>query len=387
MMRIARPTLAVMAVFFLEALAFSSWLPRLPEIRAGLGLDEAGLGLVLMGMPAGALAMMPVAGWLSTRLDVRSLNALGMAILLVATAAIPLAGTATALFSTLVAVGLGTGSMGVAMNAAGLAVENALGRPILARCHAFFSIGVAAGGAVGGLAAAQGVPLAVQMPALSLAIAACLLVLARPLPRDRETTGGAGPRFAIPTRALLPPALIAFFCLLAEGAALDWSAIHLRDTLGAEALVGGGVVAFGGAMALARFFGDAISARLGAVATVAGGALLAGCGFAAVALAPSAPIAIAGFAVAGIGVAGIVPIAFRTAGATPGLPPGVSVAAVSTVGYVGFLAGPSIMGVLGALIGLAAAFGAVAAAMAIVAILSARLGVREPDAPAGRAGS
>ncbi|WP_372424442.1 MFS transporter [Salinarimonas chemoclinalis] len=386
-MRIERPYLAVVAVFFFEALAFSSWLPRLPEIRAALGLDEAALGVVLMGMPAGALLMMPIAGFLSTRLDVRSLNAVGMTILLAATAALPLAGSAQALFAILVMVGLGTGSMGVAMNAAGLAVEKALGRSILARCHAFFSIGVAAGGALGGLAAAQGVPLAVQTPALSVAIAACLLVLARPLPREREARESAGPRFALPTRALLPPALIAFFCLLSEGAALDWSAIHLRDGLGAQALVGAGVVAFGGAMALARFFGDAISSRLGTVATVAWGAVLAGCGFAAVALAPTAPVAIVGFALAGLGIAGIVPIAFRTAGATPGLPPGVSVAAVSTIGYVGFLAGPSIMGFIGELVGLAAAFGVVAAAMAIVAVLSARLRVREAGEPAERAGS
>lgn len=376
---------SLLALFFIEALAFSSWLPRLPELRERMGLGEGELGLVLMAMPAGALLIMPIVGLLSMRVDIRTLNLVCMSWLLLATVLLPITRSAPWLATSLFSVGLGTGSMGVAMNAAGLAVECALAKPVLSRCHAMFSIGVTVGGGIGGAAAAFSVPLSVQTPVLGLVLAGLLLIIMSGIPHQKADSGKAGPSFALhcshayllarlrATRALLAPALIAFFCLLAEGATLDWSAIFLRDVLQTEALVGGGVVAFAGAMAFARIIGDWLVTRFAAVAMAAVGAALAAGGFLTVTLAGGISFALAGFALAGLGVAGIVPIVFRAAGRTSGVAPGVGVAVVSSVGYAGFLVGPALMGLMGEAGGLRLAFGMVAVMLCLVLALAPTL--------------
>jgi MFS family permease len=371
---------AVFTVFFIEAFAFASWLPRLPEMKTAFGLGEGDLGLVLLGLPVGALLVMPVAGWSSTRLSVRRLNLICMTWLYAAIALIGFAPSAAGLTSILFLLGLGTGSMGVAMNAAGIAAEAAIGRPILSRCHAFFSLGLAGGGAAAGLFVALGMPIPVHLGAVTAGLFVILLIALRGVsdaapPASEDDT----PRVALPTGALLVPALIALACLLAEGAALDWSPIYLAEDLGASGmLVGAGVTAFAGAMAAARFAGDLLSDRFGDRALVTVGVLLAAVGYGVVAIADLASggapvIALAGFVTLGFGLAPVVPVAFRAAARLSPRAPGAGVAAVSTLGYVGFLLGPALVGLAAEAASLAAAFAAIAVLLVGAGGLARRL--------------
>lgn len=366
--------LAVFFVFFAQAAAFASWLPRLPELKAAFGLSEGALGALLMALPAGAIVAAPLAGLATARASPRALNVAAMACLLAAIALIGAAPGPVPLAAVLLLVGLGGGVMGVVMNAAGLAVEEELGRPILSRCHALYSVGLATGALLAGVFLAAWASILAHLATVASVILVAVLAVARWLPGRAPEAEGDAPRFAWPSGALLVPAAVACGCLLAEGAAVDWSAVYLDTVLSAPAAtVGLGVAAFSGAMALVRFGGDRLTERLGERRLVTGGAALAVAGFALVALAPDHRAALGGFLLAGLGLAPIVPTAFRIAGRLSPRNPGLGVAAASSLGYAGFLLGPALVGLMAEAAGLRLSFAAVAGLLAAVALLSRRM--------------
>ena len=189
--------------------------------------------------------------------------------------------------------------------------------------------------------------------AIAVAIALSALVAGRrllpPDADDREPT----PILARPQRSLLVLGAAAFFTLMAEGAAADWSAVYLSDSLGAGAAAAAlGYTAFSLAMAASRVFGDRLNSRLGPVALARGGGLLAASALTLALVSGSTVVALAGFAAMGAGLGVVVPVLFRAAGSTPGVSAAAGVAAVSTIGWFGFLAGPPAIGVTADAIGL-----------------------------------
>lgn len=369
-----RADVSILAVFFLQALIFGSWLPRLPEIKEAFGLGDGTLGLVLLGVPVGALVALPVAGWLSTWMTPRALNLRCMVAMLAAIALIGAAPSAAGLAVILVGVGLATAAMDLAMNVAGFAIEERRGRPILSSCHAMFSVGMATGGLVGGAMVWAGVPIPVHLALVNGTVLALFLTTLSGLPADAPPRAEDGPRLAWPTRALAVPAVILFFGLMAEGAMQDWSAVFLSDVLTARgAVVGLGLTVFAGSMAAVRFAGDRLAERFGTAAMLGGSGAVACAGLALLTAAPSAGVALAGFAVTGAGIAVIAPVTFRLAGRLSPHAPGVGVAAVATPGYLGFLLGPALMGLLAEIGGLRLSFAVLALSMALIAALSARV--------------
>jgi MFS family permease len=169
---------------------------------------------------------------------------------------------------------------------------------------------------------------------------------------------------------LLAIGAAAFCTLLAEGAAADWSAVYLHRSLdapaGAAAL---GYTAFSLAMVASRLVGDRLNERLGPLGLARGGGLLAASGLGLALAVPSVATALAGFAVMGAGLGVVVPVLFRAAGSAPGVPAGVGIAAVSTIGWLGFLAGPALIGFTAGVVRLHAALAIVVAAAALVALL------------------
>lgn len=364
---------AAFGLFFVQAFAFAAWLPRLPELKRAFGMSDGDVGLVLLALPVGLLTVIPLVGYASTRMSLRTLNLVCLGWML---AAIPLVGLATGPIGLAVAIlliGMGAGSMGVAMNAAGFAAEEAMGRPILSRCHAMYSLGLAAGGLIAGLIAAAGVPIALHLVGTNVILFAIILTIARAIVDGRKPSQD-DPKFALPTGALLIPGLIAMGCLMAEGVAVDWSSILLADVLAAPAvLVGAGVATFSGAMAAMRFAGDWIAERLGERVIVGAGAIVSALGYTVTAMAPTPAVAFLGFVLVGLGLAPIVPIAFRMAGRLSPASPGVGVAAVSTLGYAGFLLGPALVGLVAEASSLRWSFAAVAGLLLVVAGLSRSL--------------
>ena len=369
-MREAR--VALTFVFLADGVMVGSWASRIPAVKDGLGLTTSQLGVALFAMSLGALVSMPLAGWLdervgSARIALVALLGGGSSLWLAG-----VAGSLGALVGALALFGAGFGAVNVAGNAQGIALERAYARSILSSFHAAFSAGGLIGAAAGGLAAARGVEPPAHFAAVAVTLALVAFGAGRLLPR--ADVGCETFALVRPPRALLLLGCAAFFTLLAEGAAADWSAVYLRGSLGSTAAFAAlGYTAFSLAMVASRLAGDRIDETIGPAALAGGGGVVSAVGLAAALAIGTTPAALVGFAAMGAGLGVMVPVIFRTAGTTPGVAPGIGIAAVSTIGFLGFLAGPPAIGIAADVIGLRAALAVVVVASVLAAGLSWRV--------------
>jgi hypothetical protein len=276
-----------------------------------------------------------------------------------------------ALMGAALLFGAANAALDVAMNAHGVTVERGLGRPIMSSLHAGWSIGGLVGAGLGALLAAGGVDARANLVLVPVAVCALALAGSRALLPAAEDSAPPLPALRRPPARIALLGLIAFCSLFAEGAAADWSAVYLEDSLGAPAAVAAtGFAAYSLAMAGGRLVGDRLTLRWGPSGLLVRCGLLAsgGIGVALVVGHPAA--AIAGFALLGAGVAPVVPVVFRAGGSTPGVPGSQGIATVAWLGYLGFLAGPPVIGLTADAIGLPGALGIVCGTTAAVALLA-----------------
>ena len=380
-----RARVAIGLVFLANGAVFGSWAPQIPLVQERLGLGPAVLGTALLAMAVGALCAMVLAGSVIARFGSAPVTRATGIVMCLALPLACLAPSLAALVAALAILGAANGMMDVAMNAHGVAVETRLQRPIMSSLHGLFSLGGLAGASLGAVALAQVTP-AVHVLIAGPALALLVLVLTRYLLPGHVDGADSGPHFVRPSRSALMFGLLAFLVLMSEGAALDWSAAWLRQDLGMDpAHAGLGYAAFAGFMAAGRFAGDTLRHRVGAVALVRASALVAALGFALALLVATPVAAISGFALAGLGIANTVPVLFGAGGRLPDTAPGAGIAAIAGIGYLGFLAGPPLIGLLAELTSLGTALGLLVLACGIVALRASL--VRVADAPLRPAGS
>ena len=367
-----RTRVAIAVLFFADGLLIGSWASRIPAVKLHAQLTDTKLGLALFAAALGALVAMPLAGWLSgivgsRRVTVVALS-LGSVALFGATLAGGLAGLAVALF----VFGAGFGAINVSANAQGLALERLYGRSILSSFHAAFSGGALAGAGLGALAAAAGIGQQAHLGTVAIVVGAAVVAFTpRLLPSEADD---AGPTLTLvrPPRALLVVGAAAFFTLFAEGAAADWSAVYLSSSLGAVAALA--YTAFSLAMVGSRLAGDRLNSRFGPATLVRAGGVLAAAGL-AVALASASTVAgLVGFGAMGAGLGVVVPVLFRAAGSRRDVAAGIGVAAVSTIGWLGFLAGPPTIGFAAGAVGVRGALWIVVLAAVALALLAPSVG-------------
>lgn len=353
---------ATVAAFFLNGTVFGVWATQIPLLKNRLDLSPAVLGAALLCLAVGALTAMIASGPLLGRIGsapVTRVTALLFAGLLPLPALVP---DVVTLCIALALFGASGGTMDVAMNAQGALVERRLGRPIMSSLHGMWSLGGLAGAGLGGLLLPL-MPAAAQAGLVSAGLLVLFLALQGRFLPDRNAGGGG---LVLPDRKTLLLGLLAALSFMSEGAILDWSAIHLRDDLGAPASIAGmGFGVFSAAMAAGRFSGDRLRHRFGGATLMRGGGLLAASGLglvlAAATVAGGSPLlAMAGFGLTGIGLSNMVPVLFSTAGAVETGHPDHAVAAVSTMGYAGVLTGPPLVGFIAQATSLATAFALIA---------------------------
>jgi MFS family permease len=365
------PRLATAGVFFTNGAGVGILLPQLPYLRERLDISKGVLGLCLLGMTAGALVAMPIAGQLLNRHPSRRVVRAAVTAYPLTLAFPLLASTPVSLSALLVLVGAANGFLDVSMNAHGAAIERDRGRPIMSSLHGGWSLGGVAGSGAAGLASAAGAD-----PRLYLAVAAVLLLGLGALASSRighaSVAGDGAPAgLAVPPRSILLLGVLCILVMVTEGAMNDWAPLYLREDLGTNAGVGAaGFAAFSAGMALGRFGGDPFTARLGAERLLRGGALLAAVALGGLLAFASPAVAIAGLVLVGLGVANGVPLLFSAAGRTAA--PGPAIAAVGTMGYVAFLGGPPFIGFLADAVGLPGALATICVAAGIVALFGGR---------------
>jgi MFS family permease len=373
--RVARARAAVTAVFFLNGIVFVSWYSRLPDIQEELDIGNGELGLALLGAPVGLLLAMPLAGAVASTVGSRPLvlaAPLWLSAVILPALAVDVVTLALATF----VVGAMNGVLDISMNIQGLAVERAGSKRIFNSLHAAFSFGALGGALAGGAAAAAAMEPLTHLAIIAAVGAVASAIAARGLLPAAAEPRSEGPRLARPSRRLAALGAVAFCTLLAEGAVFDWSGIYLkRETDASAALVPAGLAAFNLTMAFGRLGADRVSERFGSESVGRAGGVLAAAGL-GVALTLGTPAAaIAGFAVMGLGVAALFPLALRAAGYDAEVA-GPAVAAVSGLGYTGFLIGPPTIGLLAEAIGLTAALALVCVLLALAAALAGHLSTR-----------
>ncbi|WP_282775668.1 MFS transporter [Phaeodactylibacter xiamenensis] len=365
------PSLSVGLTFFTLSMLFGSWLARLPEVQARLMLSEGQLGLALLGLPVGALLMMPLAGWLSARLS--SGQAMTLSTLLFC-GVFPLPAFAQgpySLFAGLLLIGFVNSFMNISMNAAAAAVERHYHIAIMSVCHGMFSLGAMVGAGSSGLIASLGVSLQVHLITVALLMVGLHLLL-RPVIHSLPSAPAENNGLSIPPRALLGLAFIGFCIMIGEGAIADWSAIFLRKELQAGPFIAGLAYAgFSMAMAIGRFMGDGIRLQLGLGKAVTMGSLLGAAGLLLAILAPLPVLSVLGFTIVGLGFSTVVPLLFSAAANTPGVSAGNGIAAVASSGVIGFLVAPPLIGLISDHFGLALGLGFVVV-LAVLASVTAR---------------
>ena len=369
---------AVRAMFFLNGALFATWASRVPAVQAEHGLGNGALGLALFDIALGAVIAMPLAGMLITHIGsdrVCRYSALAYGVMLLAVALAP---NMLVFASALFFFGASHAALDVAMNAQAVAVEKRYAAPIMSSFHALWSTGGLAGAALGGMLAAHGLKPLAHFTLLALIFGAALVLvfphfIKAPEEQLRHDTDHERiPIFPLPSRGLLALGAVAMCVMIGEGAMADWSAVYLRNNLGTrEGVAASGYATFSVAMALGRFLGDYLTARFKPVNLVRWGGTLSAIGIALALVFGHAASALVGFALVGAGFATIVPIVFSAAGNRHGIAPGVALASVSSLGYLGFLIGPPLIGFVAELVGLRGALGILVATSLTAAALAA----------------
>ncbi|GJM30348.1 MAG: MFS transporter [Cyclobacteriaceae bacterium] len=330
--------------FVIMSVVFGTWITRIPDIKIQTGLTEGALGLALLGMPIGAITIMAFMGSLIHRFGVGRITWVSSLVYVVSLILPALATGLLSLTASLVVVGVAAGAMDVAMNAAAAAIEKQHKRLIMSTSHAMFSLGGMAGAGVGSVVVGFGISTLVHFIATAVLLLIVIAIVKKHWLAITFKQDGSH-KWAWPGKSLALVAFIGFCVLLAEGAIADWSAIYIRETLGGSAILGGlGFAGFSLTMALGRFYGDMITPKFGAGSIVGWGSLIAVLALGILLVVGSPLAAILGFTLAGLGLSCVIPIVFSTAANIPGVSPGGGIASVSSMGYLGFMVGPPLIG-------------------------------------------
>ncbi len=349
---------AVAALFLINGILIASWVSRIPAIEAAHGFSHATFGLALLALAGGAFVAMPLAGLATVRYGSDVVCRIACLCFCASLPLVALAPGVPAFIGALALMGAFHGALDVAMNAQAVLVEAASGRAIMASFHALFSLGGLLGALAGGVFAAMGVGVAGHFATMAGLLAvvgwAAFPGLVPHVPAAaRVVEEDAAVRPAWPGGRLLGLGAIALCIMVGEGAMADWSALYLRRTVEtSEFLAAAGYAAFSLAMVAGRLLGDALTERLGPAVLLRLGSVVAAAGLALALACPTVTAVLAGFALVGAGFSTLVPLAFSAAGREGGVSPGVAVASVSTLGYLGFLLGPPIIGFAAELLGL-----------------------------------
>jgi len=372
------PPLPVAFVVF--GAVWGAWQAAVPDLAAHYDLSSGPLGLMLTAAFAISLPAMLLTGRLTDRVGAGWAIAAGAAAMGIGLLAVGLLPALPLLVVAIVLFVTGSGSYDVAINGAAMGSGRWSGPAILTLLHAGFSGGGALGAIAAGVALGAGTPFALVYPAAAIALVGAAGFVVRAAWPAPSTDADRVPRAIV--LALLPLAALAGLAFLIEGSMESWSAIYLRDVLGAAAFVGAlGPASFHAAMFVGRLLGAGLAARLGRATTVLVAGSMIVVGMSVALLVTSPPPAVAGMALAALGASFVVPVVVSLAAVRAGPHAGRAASYVLTLGYAGFLIGPSLVGILGEAVGLRVALAVVPAAAAVIAVASRTAAVTGKRAP------
>lgn len=339
--------LAAGSLFFMQGLCFASWASRIPSIQQNLSLTETELGIVLFALPVGSMLALPFSGWLVGRFGSRRVAANALVLYGLLLTLLGFSQSLTQLVLSLALFGMAGNLSNIAINTQAVGVEGLYGRNIMASFHGLWSIAGFTAASIGTVLIGNGVNPATHFIAIAALILAGVAACYRFLLQEEAKKESGGRLFARPDKPILVLGLIAFCCMICEGAMFDWSGIYFQKAVGAEQhLVGAGYTAFMCTMAGGRFIADWVANKIGFKKSIQYSGLLITTGLGIAVIAPQFVPALIGFLLVGFGVSAVVPLVYSAAGRSGNMSASAALTAVSSIGFLGFLIGPPVIGVV-----------------------------------------
>ena len=353
--------IAVSAFFFVGGLTFSTWASRIPDIKNALHLTEAGLGLVLFALPVGQLISLPLSAWLSSRFGTRTVMLIASVLYPLTLVLLASTGSVTQLVMALFLFGIWANMINIAMNTQAVGVENLYGRSIMASFHGLWSLAGFTGAVLGSFFVSVGFTPLIHFSIICAITGAIVLASFKNTLPNEISKEDAKPVFVKPDRKIFILGLIAFSCMVCEGAMADWSGVYFQKVVESPAkYITIGYVAFTATMATGRFVGDWLVTKFGVQRMLQLSGTVITTGLLVAVIFPNIISATAGFLLVGFGVSSVVPIVYGLAGKSTTMSASSALAAVSTIGFLGFLIGPPLIGFIAQIAGLRLSFALIA---------------------------
>ncbi|MHA4811264.1 MFS transporter [Flavitalea flava] len=337
--------IAASVFFFVAGICFASWASRIPDIQGHLGLNDAGLGSVLFALPVGLMTSLPLSGWLVTKFGSKRMLLAGSLTYPLILCLLGVVDHTWQLVTVLFFFGLFGNLMNISINTQAVGVESLYGRSIMASFHGVWSLAGFVGASVGTLMVGGHIPPFLHFCLIALLVIITTVIfynssLEKDLPHDTSQ-----PLFVMPDKGLLNLGMIALCCMICEGSMFDWSGVYFKKVVsGGGSIPTLGYVAFMFSMATGRFLGDWLATTIGVKKILQMSGVVIAAGLLLAVIFPNLAAATSGFLLVGLGVSSVVPLVYSAAGRSGTMAPGVAIAAVSTIGYFGFLFGPPLIG-------------------------------------------
>jgi MFS family permease len=364
--------------FFFYGFIFATWASRIPDIQQHLNLSEAKLGAVLLAMPVGSFITLPFSGYLTSKIGSRKVVIGASFIYGCILIGIGFSPSVPVLTLCLFLFGSSGNMMNISVNTQALELEKLYKKTIISSFHGMWSVAGLAAAFSGSYLMGKNFPVSSHFLLVSVFGIISFLLCAPYLLAEKLKKREKGPLFTKPDKAFWGLGIIAFCSMICQGAMFDWSGVYFRKVVVAEpSFIGAGYTAFMVSMTAVRFITDWFSQRLGFEKIIVVCGLCTTAGLLIAVLFPYLLPATIGMLLVGMGVSPGVPLVFSVAAKSRTLPPPVAIAAVSSIGMIGLLIGPPIIGFIAGLTSLKTSF--IMLSSFGVAIIVAALTVKRPD--------
>jgi MFS family permease len=371
--------IAVGVLFFMAGLCFASWASRIATVQQTMGLSDAALGAVLFSLPVGLMCSLPFSGWIITKIGSKRLLLAAIMVYGCALVSLGLAKNTFQLVICLVCYGFASNAVNISVNTQAVATEKLYDKPIMASFHGLWSLAGFTGAGIGTFMIGKRIDPFHHFIVILVILFIGVIAASRYLyddTNDPKNETAASMTLLEKLKLIIPLITlgsIAFCSMICEGAMFDWSVIYFKKVVVVPiSIQGAGFTAFMLTMACGRFVADGFAHRFGLKRTLQVSGSLTTTGLLIAVLFPYFYTAMAGFLLVGAGVSSVVPMVFSAAGKSKTMSPGVALAAVSTIGFIGFLIGPPVIGFIAGLATLRASFVFIAVMGMSVVVLSTR---------------
>jgi len=357
-------------LFALNAILFSNWAVRIPDVKAALNLTDADLGWALLSSPLGVVLCTPLVGYLIHKYGPGKVSIFGAIAFCLSISLLAMPRSFFQLAIALFILGMANGTMDISMNALASALEKEQSKIMMSMTHGFWSLTAMFASLIAGLIASTRIEYGIHFMGTSALVLILLVLTVRQVSHVTDSAEKSI-KWQWPGMTVFLLIIIAFIVFLVEGGIMDWNSLFYREVLGSSvAMMSFGFAAFSLAMAIARFYGDSLFSKYSSKKIISIGCLIVSLGIFIFSFGTSIILSTLAMIITGVGCSVLIPILFREAGLLPDVPPSLGIASVSTFGYTGFLAGPPVIGFISDAYNLQTSFMCLAAFMLTAVLIS-----------------